>query len=735
MLLTVFILLALLITFSSQLAVLYLRSYLADYNSDIAIQSLRINWFRSQLSLEGFSARGEAGEVIVVDELHVEWDPAALWEKHLRISSLQISGLNLTIESDNWRLDKVGPIPLPASQPAQQANPSEWKLSITDIGLSNHAICIDDSSLDTTDLGLPLYEQLPVNICLNIGDLSLPGSIEMFSDTGIVISTALELVDFSVNHDTVSELVSLKSLSASDFRSNQSEIILAGIQINKLSALAVDDEFPTDMGITLDAIEIETVSHRLNKQSTDITKLLATDASVQFRGSDDKLHELLGVNSIRTKHIKAQPQNTAINDLTVTDLVLLENFLSTNQELTHIASLAQGSVPFIELTPRRLKTASINLEQVVVDLTLTKEGTELANWFKAQEVRDSITGDEAQSAAFEIMIDGLTLSKASAVKLTDLNLPAPKTISKSDIQLIVGVIDTSRVDTQPTAISFSMNSGESGVISGSGSLLLNKTIAADLTGTVKHLDLTHYSEYLARYIGYRVNQGNLNLDYKLTLADNKLKMDIETRFEKFRLGNLQEHEQHELNEDLGLPLPLALNLLRDSDDNISLSLTVDGSLDDPKFSVSRVVSVVVAKAIKNAVIFHYSPLGMLSLASGVIDLASALTFEPVDFEPQVTSLSDEAEKQLQKIQQLLIERPKVTIVVCAVATQMDLQGQDGESNSEDSLQQLLQLAKTRQANVINYLLSDAAISKERLLGCNIQLAAKPTAKPVVKLSI
>ncbi len=66
----------------------------------------------------------------------------------------------------------------------------------------------------------------------------------------------------------------------------------------------------------------------------------------------------------------------------------------------------------------------------------------------------------------------------------------------------------------------------------------------------------------------------LNVVYDFKLKDNRVDSNLKSLLEKFNLAELQKHEEHELNAELGIPLPMALDLLRDSDDNIELEVPV-----------------------------------------------------------------------------------------------------------------------------------------------------------------
>src|SRR5208337_3963426 len=85
--------------------------------------------------------------------------------------------------------------------------------------------------------------------------------------------------------------------------------------------------------------------------------------------------------------------------------------------------------------------------------------------------------------------------------------------------------------------------------------------------SVKDMDLTPASPYAGKFAGYRIAEGKLNLDLAYELLGEKVESKNATH----------------------LPVRLAIALLKDRDGNIVLDVPIEGSLDDPKFHVGKVV--------------------------------------------------------------------------------------------------------------------------------------------------
>ena len=205
------------------------------------------------------------------------------------------------------------------------------------------------------------------------------------------------------------------------------------------------------------------------------------------------------------------------------------------------------------------------------------------------------------------------------------------------------------------------------------------------------------------------------------------------------MSELQEHEQHKINAELGVPLPLALDLLRDSDNHIELAIPITGDLNNPDLSVSSIISTVTLSAIKTAIIYNYSPLGMLSLASGIFNLATALRFDPLEFDYRSVTLSVQSNQQLDKLSKLMQDKSKVKFLICGEATHADwttqIEGDNKQADDEINVDFILDLANQRQKNVIDYLINNHQIDATRLISCQVKISQNKNDKALVKLSI
>jgi hypothetical protein len=109
-----------------------------------------------------------------------------------------------------------------------------------------------------------------------------------------------------------------------------------------------------------------------------------------------------------------------------------------------------------------------------------------------------------------------------------------------------------------------------------------------------------------------------------------------------------------------LPVLLAVALLKDGNGTIHLDLPIQGSLDDPQFSVWGVVVQIFVNLITKAVTAPFALLGALAGGHG-----EELAF--VEFVPGRVELSPPAEAKLQSLAKALTDRPALKLDVAGRA--------------------------------------------------------------------
>ena len=199
---------------------------------------------------------------------------------------------------------------------------------------------------------------------------------------------------------------------------------------------------------------------------------------------------------------------------------------------------------------------------------------------------------------------------------------------------------------------------------------LAATKFADLKGAFRDIDLPPFTPYSGRFAGYAIARGTLAMEVRYKLQDRKLSAENRFLVDQFELG-----EKIESKDATKLPVKLAVSLLKDKDGLIDLDLPIEGSLDDPKFRLGKVIWHVLGNLIGKAATAPFALLGKLLGGKGE-ELSS------VDFADGSDSLDDAGKKKLDTLAKALNGRP---------ALKLDVAGRfSGEQDAEGLRRQLLQ---------------------------------------------
>ncbi len=172
-----------------------------------------------------------------------------------------------------------------------------------------------------------------------------------------------------------------------------------------------------------------------------------------------------------------------------------------------------------------------------------------------------------------------------------------------------------------------------------------QNLYVDLAIDFKDIDLNPMTPYIGKYAGYSVEKGKLSLGLKYLIADRKLEARNRIFLDQFTFG-----EETNSPEATKLPVRLAISLLKDRNGAIQLDLPVNGSLDDPQFSVWGVLLQMVTNLVAKAATAPFALLGAMFEGGGE-------GLSQLEFDPGRAVLDSRAQEQLQKIVSLLAERP------------------------------------------------------------------------------
>ena len=151
-------------------------------------------------------------------------------------------------------------------------------------------------------------------------------------------------------------------------------------------------------------------------------------------------------------------------------------------------------------------------------------------------------------------------------------------------------------------------------------------------------------------------------DFEVTLGEGLI--DGKTHFELvgLELDPSDPDRMQALTKRLSMPLPSALDLLRNKNGQIELDVPIKGRLEDPDFDVSDAINQALGSAMKTGVFaylkYALQPYGtLISLASMAGEAATRVRLDPVTYDPGSTEPRADLPAYLGKVAALLGDKP------------------------------------------------------------------------------
>jgi len=177
-----------------------------------------------------------------------------------------------------------------------------------------------------------------------------------------------------------------------------------------------------------------------------------------------------------------------------------------------------------------------------------------------------------------------------------------------------------------------------------------ENLLVDLYAKFNSLDLSPLTPYSGKYIGYKIEKGKLSIDLKYLIQKRKLDSQNVIFIDQLTLGDSVDSP-----DAIKLPIRLAIALLKDRNGQIKLDIPVSGSLDDPKFSVWRIVIQVIINLLTKAAT---APFALLASLFGGGEEISYIEFDYGDY-----NVNEQNMKKIENLAKALFERPSLKLDV------------------------------------------------------------------------
>jgi uncharacterized protein involved in outer membrane biogenesis len=194
-----------------------------------------------------------------------------------------------------------------------------------------------------------------------------------------------------------------------------------------------------------------------------------------------------------------------------------------------------------------------------------------------------------------------------------------------------------------------------------------KDLFVDLNVRLRDIELSPMTPYATKYLGYTIQKGKLAMDLKYLIVNKKLDAENKIFFDQLTLG-----DRVDSPDATKLPVKFGLSLLKDRKGEIHLDVPVTGRLDDPKFSVFKIVMQVIGNLLVKAAT---SPFALISALTG-----GGEQLEYAEFEYGSAEVKEETVKKLNTVAKALQDRPEI---------KMDVEGHVDMEKDREALKTLL----------------------------------------------
>jgi len=179
---------------------------------------------------------------------------------------------------------------------------------------------------------------------------------------------------------------------------------------------------------------------------------------------------------------------------------------------------------------------------------------------------------------------------------------------------------------------------------------LREDLYVNVKATFKDMDLSGVTPYSGKYLGYTIQKGKLSFDLTYLIVKRKLDSQNNVFLDQLEFG-----ERVESPTATNLPVRLAVALLKDRKGEIRLDLPVSGSLDDPQFSVWKVIIQILVNLLTKAATAPFALLG--AVLGGGEDLSH------LEFEYGSAMITQANAKTLETLVKALHERPSLKLEI------------------------------------------------------------------------
>ena len=244
---------------------------------------------------------------------------------------------------------------------------------------------------------------------------------------------------------------------------------------------------------------------------------------------------------------------------------------------------------------------------------------------------------------------------------------------------------------------------------------------------LQNYSLQSLSPYVINAVGLALESGQLDLTSDLSIKGDKISSDNKLTIKNIEIAKRDEERSRSFERRLPVPIGLAVDILRDRQDRISLSVPVNGTFSDLQVGIEDIIVTAVTKSIIKGIApaLAYTALGpggALAYFGMKIGRSLFSTDLPsLEYAPNASMLTNQQKATLDQIGQTLEQKMAdgtKTYSICPKVVPGETGSEGSSLSDEERRRELYQLGEKRAQAVKSYLLENFKIDKDQLLICN-----------------
>jgi hypothetical protein len=455
------------------------------------------------------------------------------------------------------------------------------------------------------------------------------------------------------------------------------------------------------------------------------------------------------------------PREINIKRLAINDLQAFTQSADVNPDLLSNIDLNVSDVA-IALTPEQslksIDVQQVDLASAVIRLLIDKQGempqlamienllvvnnaeTQIASG-EALELSAPLeeTADNTAADLIPITIQKIVIQPDVTVYFDDKSI---RPVFSEEIKVVRAEINNVVINSakELTDIDLALSLSHNAAIAVKGQFNAHSQfVNADLT--IDKFQLLSVSGYAKQAIGYALESGRFSLDSTIRIADGQLDTNNDILIDRLSLREVAADKAKKFSQQMSMPLEQALDLLRDGDNRIKLTVPVDGAVNDPNVDIQQIINKALGSAMaKTSMLVLKSllqPYGaLITIAQYAGEEATKVRLAPIEFDDGVATLNATGIAYATKVAGLISERESLIVKLCGVTDSDDLAAirtpddltisELGEDASEEIIRntltdlyhnELQTLASERAKSLRTFLLQEQNVNPEQLVMC------------------